>query len=128
MGPPLQVVRDAIGLEQLTTEPPRSRYVVALNAGAWSAGLLPYERSILQLFWPILIGLAVGAAAKLIASGLGPGGLLPVALAVAGSLVTANFGQVIGLYRAGESGGHLGALLGALVAVLIYHAFMRTRR
>jgi uncharacterized membrane protein YeaQ/YmgE (transglycosylase-associated protein family) len=83
----------------------------------------------LQLIWTILIGLMAGVLAKLITSGTGPGGLgVRTALGVAGALIATYLGQAVGLYRTGESGGFLGALLGAIVLLVIHHVFTKTAR
>jgi len=81
------------------------------------------------LQWPILIGLVAGLIAKLLTSGFGPGGLLlRVGVGVAGALFATYLGDTIGMYRAGESGGVLGAALGAGVLLVIYQLLLATLR
>ena len=79
--------------------------------------------------WPILIGAIAGVLAKLIISGAGAGGLLfRVVVGVAGALFATYAGDKIGMYRAGESGGLIGAVLGAIVMLIIYQLLLETRR
>lgn len=76
--------------------------------------------------WPILIGAIAGLLAKLIISGFGSGGLvLRVIVGIAGALFAAYAGDTIGMYRAGETGGLLGAALGAVVMLVIYQLLSR---
>ena len=83
----------------------------------------------MALQWPILIGAMAGLLAKLVISGLGPGGLiLRVAVGIAGALFATYMGDTIGMYRAGESGGLMGATLGAVVLLIIYQLLVETRR
>ena len=75
----------------------------------------------MALQWPVLIGAMAGVVAKLLISGFGPGGLLlRVVLGIAGALFATYWGDTIGIYRSGESGGLLGAVLGAVVLLIIY--------
>ena len=83
----------------------------------------------MALQWPILIGVVAGLLAKLLTSGFGPGGLLlRVFVGVAGALFTTYLGDTIGMYRTGESGGLLGAVLGAAVLLVIYQLLLATLR
>jgi uncharacterized membrane protein YeaQ/YmgE (transglycosylase-associated protein family) len=87
------------------------------------------RRLIVAVQWPILIGAIAGLLAKLIISGFGSGGLvLRVIVGIAGALFAAYAGDTIGMYRAGESGGLLGAALGAVVMLVIYQLLLETRR
>lgn len=72
--------------------------------------------------WVILIGLIVGALAKLIMPGKDPGGFIVTALlGIAGSFVATWIGQAVGWYQAGQSAGFLMSVLGALLLLGIYH-------
>jgi len=83
----------------------------------------------LALQWPILIGVIAGLLAKLLTSGFGPGGLLlRVVVGIAGALFTTYLGDTVGMYRPGESGGILGAMLGAIVMLIIYQLLLATMR
>ena len=79
--------------------------------------------------WPILSGALAGVLAKLVISGFGAGGLvLRVIVGVAGALFAPYAGDTIGMYRARESGGLIGAVLGAVVMLIIYQLLLETRR
>ena len=79
--------------------------------------------------WPILIGAIAGLLAKLVISGAGAGGLVfRVIVGIGGALFATYAGDRIGMYRAGESGGLIGAVLGAVVMLIIYQLLLETRR
>ena len=85
--------------------------------------------TIVAVQWPILIGAIAGLLAKLVISGFGPGGLiLRVIVGVGGALFAVYAGDTIGMYRAGGSGGLMGAVLGAVVMLIIYQLVLETRR
>ena len=70
----------------------------------------------------ILIGIAVGVAIKLLTAGRAIGAFIASALVgVVGAVASTYVGEGFGIYRAGESAGTLGALVGALLLVALYH-------
>ena len=63
--------------------------------------------------WVLLIGLVVGAVAKLIMPGKDPGGfIVTILLGIAGSFVATWIGQAVGWYQAGQSAGFVMSVLG----------------
>ncbi len=69
----------------------------------------------------IIIGLIIGAVAKLLMPGGGPGGLVVTILLGIGGAVTAAFiGQSIGWYSYGQPVGFLASVLGAMFLLVIY--------
>ncbi len=81
-----------------------------------------------HIIWTILIGFVVGVIAKLLTPGAGPGGFfLTAALGIAGSIIATYVGHAMGWYVAGETAGFIGGLVGAIVLLVIYHLFTRTR-
>jgi uncharacterized membrane protein YeaQ/YmgE (transglycosylase-associated protein family) len=77
----------------------------------------------------ILFGLVVGAIAKLIMPGRDPGGfVVTILLGIVGALVGGFLGRALGLYGPGEPAGFLGALVGAIVLLLVYRMAVRRRR
>ena len=71
----------------------------------------------------VLIGLVVGALAKLIMPGKDPGGfIVTILLGVAGSIVATWLGRAIGWYQAGQSAGLIMSVVGAVLLLAIYHA------
>jgi uncharacterized membrane protein YeaQ/YmgE (transglycosylase-associated protein family) len=80
----------------------------------------------MHLIWTILIGFVAGLVAKMLAPGSGPGGFfLTAALGIGGSLAATYLGQVAGLYSPGQSAGFIGAVIGAVVLLLVYHLAAR---
>jgi uncharacterized membrane protein YeaQ/YmgE (transglycosylase-associated protein family) len=74
-----------------------------------------------SLLWELIIGLIVGAVAKLLMPGKDPGGIwITMALGIAGSIVATYLGQVIGWYRVGQSAGFIMSVVGAIVLLVIY--------
>ena len=76
----------------------------------------------MTLIWAILIGFLVGLVAKLLMPGRDPGGfILTTLIGIAGSLLATFLGQAMGLYAAGQSAGFIGAVIGAIILLAIYH-------
>jgi uncharacterized membrane protein YeaQ/YmgE (transglycosylase-associated protein family) len=76
--------------------------------------------------WVALIGLVVGAVAKLIMPGNDPGGfIVTILLGIAGSFVATWIGQAIGWYQTGQSAGFLMSVFGALIILGVYHLVRR---
>jgi len=69
----------------------------------------------------ILIGLVVGVIAKLLMPGRDPGGfIITILLGIAGAFVATYLGQAVGWYRADQSAGFIGAVVGAVILLVIY--------
>ena len=82
----------------------------------------------MDLIWTILIGFMVGVIAKFLTHGLGPQGFfLTAALGIVGSIVATYLGRALVWYAAGHSAGFVGALIGALIVVFVYHLVIRNR-
>ena len=80
----------------------------------------------MSLIWTILIGFVAGVVAKFLTPGSGPSGfLLTAALGIGGSLAATYLGQLTGLYTVGQSAGFIGAVVGAMVLLLVYHVVAR---
>lgn len=75
----------------------------------------------LHYLWEAMIGLIVGALAKLIMPGKDPGGIIvTMLLGIAGSFLATWIGQVVGWYREGASAGFIMSVIGAIVILAIY--------
>ena len=83
----------------------------------------------MHILWALIVGLVVGAIAKLIMPGRDPGGIVVTSLlGIAGSLVAAFIGRALGMYRAGDVGpGIIASILGAVILLAIYRVVMRRR-
>jgi uncharacterized membrane protein YeaQ/YmgE (transglycosylase-associated protein family) len=81
-----------------------------------------------SLIAALIIGLIVGAIAKLLMPGKDPGGIwITMALGVAGSLIATYLGRVLGLYAEGQSAGFLMSIVGAMLLLFLYRMFIRRR-
>lgn len=75
----------------------------------------------LHLLWEAIIGLVVGAIAKLLMPGKDPGGIwITMALGIAGSMIASFLGRALGWYAPGESAGFIMSIIGALILLAIY--------
>jgi uncharacterized membrane protein YeaQ/YmgE (transglycosylase-associated protein family) len=80
----------------------------------------------MHILWALIIGLVVGAVAKLIVPGKDPGGItVTMLIGIAGSLVATFLGQALGWYAQGQAAGFLGSLVGAILLLAVYHMFRR---
>ena len=81
------------------------------------------------IIWAILIGFVVGLLAKLLTPGRDAGGFLVTALlGIVGALVATFLGHALGIYAAGQSAGFIGAVVGAIIVLAIYHMLRGRRR
>ncbi len=80
----------------------------------------------MHLLWTIVIGFVAGVVAKLLTPGKDTGGFfITAALGIAGSLAATYIGQALGWYQAGQSTGFIGAVIGAIVLLLLYRMIAR---
>ena len=79
------------------------------------------------ILWTILIGFVAGVLAKLVTPGDNePSGfILTTILGIVGAFVATYLGQALGWYSAGEGAGLIGAIVGAIVVLLIWGAISR---
>ena len=76
----------------------------------------------MSLLWEAIIGLIVGAVAKLLMPGKDPGGIwITMALGIAGSIIATWLGQAIGWYRPDQGAGFIAATVGAALVLFIWH-------
>jgi uncharacterized membrane protein YeaQ/YmgE (transglycosylase-associated protein family) len=74
----------------------------------------------------IIIGLLAGIVAKLLMPGKDPGGfIITILLGIAGAFVATYLGEAVGWYRAGEQAGFLGAVVGAILLLIVYRVARR---
>jgi uncharacterized membrane protein YeaQ/YmgE (transglycosylase-associated protein family) len=75
----------------------------------------------MHVLWMIIVGLIVGAIAKLIMPGHDPGGIIvTMLLGIAGSLVAGFLGRAAGWYTEGQSAGFFASIVGAIIILAIY--------
>jgi uncharacterized membrane protein YeaQ/YmgE (transglycosylase-associated protein family) len=77
----------------------------------------------MHLVWTVLIGFVAGMIAKMfISGGDNPSGFfMTAALGIGGSLAATYIGHMLGLYKEGSSAGFIGAIVGAMILLSIYH-------
>jgi len=74
------------------------------------------------LAW-IIIGLVVGALAKLFMPGRDPGGIIvTILLGIAGAFVGGAIGRALGFYDPGQPAGWIVSILGAVLLLAGYRA------
>ena len=82
----------------------------------------------MSFLWMLLVGLVVGALAKLVMPGRDPGGIIvTMLLGVAGALVAGFLGRSVGWYGEGEAAGFIASLIGAVLLLAIYRAIVGRR-
>ena len=81
------------------------------------------------IIWTIIIGFVAGVIAKLVTPGSNePSGfILTTILGIAGAFVASWLGQALGWYGPGEGAGLIGAVVGAIIVLLIWGVVMRQR-
>ena len=75
------------------------------------------------IIWTIIIGLIAGIVAKFLVPGSKhePSGfVLTAILGVVGAIVATYLGQAIGWYDSGEGAGFIGAVVGAVLVLLVW--------
>ncbi len=77
----------------------------------------------------LIVGLIVGAIAKLLMPGRDPGGIIiTILLGIAGSFVAGFLGRAIGWYRDPASGpGIIASIIGAMILLALYRLVVGRR-
>jgi uncharacterized membrane protein YeaQ/YmgE (transglycosylase-associated protein family) len=83
----------------------------------------------MHIIWSLIVGLVVGAIAKLLMPGKDPGGIFVTALLGIGGAMFASFlGRSLGFYRAGDVGpGVIASVVGAMLLLGIYRLIVGRR-
>jgi uncharacterized membrane protein YeaQ/YmgE (transglycosylase-associated protein family) len=81
----------------------------------------------MHILWTIVIGFVAGVIAKFIHPGPNePAGfILTTLLGIAGAFVATYLGQQLGWYQPGENAGLIGAVVGALIVLVVWGLFAR---
>jgi len=76
----------------------------------------------------IIVGLVVGAIAKLLMPGPDPGGMIiTILLGIAGSIVAGFLGRSLGWYAEGDPVGFIASVIGAILLLAVYRALTGSR-
>ena len=77
----------------------------------------------------IIIGFLVGLVARFLKPGDDRMGfILTTIVGIVGAVVGAYLGQVLGIYQVGEPAGFIGAVLGAIVVMIVLNLLFGRRR
>ena len=81
------------------------------------------------ILWIVVIGFVAGIIARLIAPGPNnPAGfILTTVLGIAGAFLATWIGQTVGWYRPDQGAGFIGAIVGALIVLFIWHRLVAAR-
>jgi uncharacterized membrane protein YeaQ/YmgE (transglycosylase-associated protein family) len=81
------------------------------------------------IIWIILIGFLAGVIARLLSPGPNnPAGfILTTVLGIAGAFTATWLGQLVGWYRPDQGAGFIGATVGALIVLFIWHRLVAAR-
>ena len=80
------------------------------------------------ILWMLIIGLIVGAVAKLIMPGKDPGGIfITILLGIAGAFVAGFLGRALGWYHEGDAAGFIASVIGAILLLTVYRLVTRNR-
>ena len=84
----------------------------------------------MHIIWTIIIGFIAGVIAKFVTPGKNePSGfILTTILGIVGAFVATYLGQAIGWYRADEGAGLIGAVVGAVIILVIWGYIAGRRR
>jgi len=83
----------------------------------------------MHLLVTLIVGLVVGALAKLVMPGRDPGGIIvTILLGIAGAFIAGALGHSLGWYAIGEGPGLIASILGSVVLLGIYRLVASPRR
>jgi uncharacterized membrane protein YeaQ/YmgE (transglycosylase-associated protein family) len=80
----------------------------------------------MHIIWTIIVGFFIGVVAKIFHPGRdNMGFIMTTLLGIGGSVVATFLGQALGLYKAGSTAGFIGAIIGAIILLVIYGALRK---
>jgi uncharacterized membrane protein YeaQ/YmgE (transglycosylase-associated protein family) len=77
----------------------------------------------MSILWTIIIGFVAGVIAKFLHPGnkYEPSGfIVTTLLGIGGAFAATYLGQAVGWYRAGENAGFIGAIVGAIIVLIVW--------
>jgi len=93
-----------------------------------SANQFDKTRFTMAILSTLLVGLIVGAIAKLLMPGKDPGGfIITILLGIAGAFIATYIGQAIGWYKAGQPAGWIMSVIGAMILLLLYRLIFKRK-
>jgi uncharacterized membrane protein YeaQ/YmgE (transglycosylase-associated protein family) len=83
----------------------------------------------MHILWMLIVGLVVGALAKLIMPGRDPGGIfITMLLGVAGAMLAGFLGRSLGWYYENEGAGIIASVIGSVILLGLYRMVVGRRR
>ena len=120
-------------IDGLKLVPPDKRAISAIeNHSIEAQSKRPTRRRgpAMSILWTIIIGFVAGLIAKFLHPGNKnePSGfILTTLLGIAGAFVATYLGQALGWYKAGEGAGFIGAIVGAIIVLVVWGIFANRR-
>ncbi|MDQ3115553.1 MAG: GlsB/YeaQ/YmgE family stress response membrane protein [Verrucomicrobiota bacterium] len=75
----------------------------------------------MSIIWTLIIGLVVGAIAKLLMPGKDPGGfIITILIGIAGAFLAGFLGRAMNWYSEGEPAGFIASVIGAIILLVLY--------
>jgi uncharacterized membrane protein YeaQ/YmgE (transglycosylase-associated protein family) len=83
----------------------------------------------MYIIWVIVIGFVAGIIARLLAPGPNnpTGFILTTVLGVVGAFLATFIGQAVGWYRPDQGAGLIGATIGAIIVLFVWHRLVVNR-
>jgi uncharacterized membrane protein YeaQ/YmgE (transglycosylase-associated protein family) len=82
----------------------------------------------MQLIYMLVIGLIIGALAKLVMPGRDPGGILvTMLLGVAGSMLAGFIGREMHWYATSQGASFIASIVGAMLLLAVYRVIVQRR-
>ena len=83
----------------------------------------------MSIIWTVIVGLVVGAIAKLLMPGKDPGGcVVTILLGIGGAMLAGFLGRALNFYSEPTDGaGFVAAIVGAFVILLLYRLILKRR-
>ncbi len=80
----------------------------------------------MNILGALIIGLIIGAVAKLLMPGRDPGGwIISILLGLGGSFLAGWMGRAMGWYGTGEPAGFIFSIVGAVILLLVYRLIVK---
>jgi uncharacterized membrane protein YeaQ/YmgE (transglycosylase-associated protein family) len=82
----------------------------------------------MSIIGTIIIGFLAGLVARFLMPGRDAAGfIITILLGIGGALLATWLGQGLGWYREGQSAGFIGAVVGAIIILILYRVLIRRR-
>ena len=115
------------GCDAFVVRPKRPPSLVYLKQSKLNA-VYGRGKEMMSILLMIIVGLVVGAVAKLLMPGRDPGGMIiTILLGIAGSIVAGFLGRSLGWYAEGAPVGFIASVIGAILLLAVYRALTGSR-